>query len=82
MVRKDHNQSGIVLQIPAAIVIVGIAIALAEVDEEKPKAEIEIDIGIEKTVMKGFDSDVDNVQVRLPTFLNSKQTQLVVNAQL
>ena len=78
VVRKDCDQSGMVLQIPVAIVIVEIAIAHAEVDVEKPKAEIVIvvavAIAIEETVMKGFDSDVDKVQVRLPTFLNSKQT--------
>jgi hypothetical protein len=80
VVRKYYNQSEMVLQIPAAIVIVGIAITLAEVDVEKPEAGIEFEI--ERTVMKEFDSDVDDVQVRLPIFLNSKQTQLVVKAQL
>lgn len=82
MVRKDYDQSEMVLQIPVAIVIVGIAVALGEVNVEKPKAEIGFGFGIEETIMKEFDSDVENVQVRLPTFLNSKQTQLVVKVQL
>jgi uncharacterized protein (UPF0333 family) len=82
VVRKGHNQSEMVLQIPAAIVIVGIAIGLAEVDVEKPKAENENENGfrIEKKVIKEFNSDVDNVQVRLPTSLNSKQMQLVAKS--
>jgi hypothetical protein len=84
VVRKDHDHSEMVLQIPVAIVSVEIAIALADVDVEKPKAEFEFGFGFgfEETVMKEFDSEVDNAQVRLPTFLNSKQTQLVVKAQL
>lgn len=83
VVRKDYDQSEIVLQIPAAIVIVGIAIALLGKDTEKAKAEFGYGFGSEETVMKQFDSVLDNVQARLLTFLNSKQSQLVVvKAQL
>lgn len=74
VVRKDYDQSEMVLQKPVAIVIVEIAIAFAEVDVEKPKAEIGIGVGIEDMITKARDSDVDNVQVRPPTFLSSKQT--------
>ena len=79
MVRKDCGQSEMVLQTPVAIVVV-----LAEVGEERPKVGIEIEIGfgIEEMVVKEFDSDVDNIQVRHPSFLNSKQRQLVIKAQL
>ena len=58
------------LQIPVATVMVDVL------------AEVEVEVGIEETVMKECDSDVDNVQVRPPTSLNSKRTQLVVKAQL
>ena len=80
MVRKDCGQSEMVLQTPVAIVVV----VLAEVDEERPKVGIEIGIGfeIEEMVVKEFDSDVGNIQVRHPSFLNSKQRQLVIKAQL
>ena len=71
-----------VLQMVAGFDVSGIGIALAEVDVKEPKTEIENGFEIEKTVMRGFDSDVDNVQVRLPTFLNSKRTELEVKAQL
>ena len=67
------------LQVPVVIVTVEIAIAFAEVGVEKPNAVIGFEFGFEGTVMKEFDSDVDNVQVRL---LNSKQVWLVVKVQL
>ena len=67
VMRKDYDRREMLLQIPDAIVTVEIAIVLAGEDVEKLKVEIEI--GVEKTMMKGFDSDVDIVQVRLPTFL-------------
>ena len=81
MVRKDCGQSEMVLQTPIAIVVV---VVLAEVGEERPKVgiEIEIGLGIEEMVVKEFDSDVDNIQVRHPSYLNSKQRQLVIKAQL
>ena len=70
----------------AAIVIVGMAIALAEVEKLKAGTEIETEIEIgfafEKMVMKDFCSDVDKVQVRLPTSLNSKQMQMVAKVQV
>ena len=80
MVQKDCGQSEMVLQTPVAIVVV----VLAEVCEERPKVGIEIEIGfgIEEMVVKEFDSDVDNIQVRHPSYLNSKQRQLVIKAQL
>ena len=80
MVQKDCGQSEMVLQTPVAIVVV----VLAEVDEERPKVGIEIGIGfeIEEMVVKEFDSDVGNIQVRHPSFLNSKLRQLVIKAQL
>ena len=61
--KKGLQKGEIVLQIPAAI-----AIVLAKVDVKKPKAEI--GIGIERKVVKEFDSNVDNVLVHLPNFLN------------
>ena len=80
MVQKDCGQSEMVLQTPVAIVVV----VLAEVGEERPKVGIEIGIGfgIEEMVVKEFDSDVDNIQVRHPSYLNSKLRQLVIKAQL
>ena len=81
MVQKDCGQSEMVLQTPVAIVVV---VVLAEVGEERPKVGIEIEIGfgIEEMVVKEFDSDVGNIQVRHPSFLNSKLRQLVIKAQL
>ena len=80
MVQKDCGQSEMVLQTPVAIVVV----VLAEVGEERPKVgiEIKIGLGIEEMVVKEFDSDVGNIQVRHPSFLNSKLRQLVIKAQL
>ena len=86
MVRNDYNQSEMVFRPRDAIVIVGMAIALAEVEKSKAGTEIEIEIEIgfafEKMVMKDFCSDVDKVQVRLPTSLNSKQMQMVAKVQV